>query len=176
MLQVEQNYWNGPVTAIVAEKVFKKWRGAEPDEQVVAEKLEHLKKEVSPGAIVMTPVCGHCFMRALLLHSCQWRGLGLCADHAMTLTYVVLVSFTQVHARGGLVCNSTQHPAPTPPDTCLQVFPVYEAHLGSHQFLAGDQLSLADISHAPYTQVGGWVGGQPCPAGVMVVQVTTGLN
>lgn len=36
---------------------------------------------------------------------------------------------------------------------CLQVFPVYEAHLASNKFLAGEQLSLADISHAPYTQV-----------------------
>jgi glutathione S-transferase len=32
------------------------------------------------------------------------------------------------------------------------VLPVYEAHLGKNQYLAGDDFSLADISHASYTQ------------------------
>lgn len=46
-LQVEQNYWNGPVSTIVSERVFKAWQGGVADDKVVAEKLEHLQKQVS---------------------------------------------------------------------------------------------------------------------------------
>lgn len=43
-LEVESQNYNGPVSTIVAEKVFKKWGGQEADEAVVASKLEELSK------------------------------------------------------------------------------------------------------------------------------------
>jgi hypothetical protein len=82
-LQVEQSYWNGPVSTIVFERVFKKWRGGAADESVVAERLEHLKKEVRGwrgwGRLGVQPACP-------CTAGCQLAGCifsGRCALHAI---------------------------------------------------------------------------------------------
>lgn len=43
-VEVESAYYNPPISTIVAEKVFKPWRGGTPDEAVVAAQLEELNK------------------------------------------------------------------------------------------------------------------------------------
>ncbi len=123
-LEVESGYYNSPVSGIVAERLFKKMRGAEPDEAVVAEKIEAWKKvrgaQPASSGHVANPL------------SRSRVGRASAAEHPPRTTDA---------ARG-------------PPHTCVacaQVLDVYEKRLATQPYLAGSEVTIADLSHIPYT-------------------------